>query len=320
MPRKPRIEYPGGLYHIFNRSLHNEIIFKRKIDYYKFLEFLKNTQKQYPFNLYGYVIMPDHFHVLIEKRSDSVASIMKSLLSRYALYYNLKYNRRGHVFQGRYNSILVQKEKYLLKLLRYIHLEPVRNGNVNKPEQWEWSSMNEFLLQDNSDFLDKKTVNELFESSIKNENNDFKVYTYNGLKNSEKNSLFPSKKLPILGDKRFVSRVIKGSKRIKISDKESSELIKKIATVLCRRYDVSLSEIIGSGGSRNVSKVRALLGYITHIYFNSKITQIAVFLNKDPSAVTHAINKLRKNNSYLNKEIKIILDVVKKSALGSRIR
>ena len=126
MGRPIRIQYPGAFYHIFNRGNRGEKIFREEIDYKKFRKYLFESVKEYEIRLYAWCLMPNHFHLLIETPKGNLSEFIHRLKTKYALYFNFVYKLKGHVFQERYKSILCRKEVYLLSLLRYIHLNPVK--------------------------------------------------------------------------------------------------------------------------------------------------------------------------------------------------
>lgn len=130
MPRKARIDAPGALHHIIVRGIERKVIFKRDIDRSDFLERLDLILSASTTPCYAWALMDNHVHLLIRTGMVPLATIMRRLLTGYALSYNRRYHRHGHLFQNRYKSILCQEDAYLLELTRYIHLNPIRAGIV----------------------------------------------------------------------------------------------------------------------------------------------------------------------------------------------
>lgn len=122
------------------RGNHQQDIFEDKTDYQYFLILLEEIQKRYPFELHGYCLMTNHYHLLIETREKEIWFIMKRLAQLYTYYYNNKYGMTGHLFQGRYRSCIIRDDIYFLQTSRYIHLNPVKAGMVPSPENYQWSS------------------------------------------------------------------------------------------------------------------------------------------------------------------------------------
>jgi putative transposase len=145
MARKPRLEVEGGLYHVITRGVDRRDIFHCPEDHQKFLSLLAIQKAKLPFYLYAYCLMTNHIHLLIERRVDDIGRIMHRVLTGYTQYYNRRYGRVGHVLQGRHRAILCQSERYLTELVRYIHLNPVRAGMVDVPEEYPFSSHRAYL-------------------------------------------------------------------------------------------------------------------------------------------------------------------------------
>lgn len=145
MPRIPRIIFENAFYHVFSRGNNKQKIFLEESDYRKFLKIIGKLKEKYDHLLFGYCLMPNHFHLLIETRKMPISKILSSLLTSYTIYFNKKYKRSGHLFQDRFRSLICDKENYFLTVARYIHLNPVKAQLVNKPEDYPWSSHNEYL-------------------------------------------------------------------------------------------------------------------------------------------------------------------------------
>lgn len=158
MARKPRIEITGGLYHIITRGNNRRRIFASEDDYLKFLAFLETQKAKRPFYLYAYCLMPNHVHLLAEMLDDPMSRVMHGLLTAYSQYYNRKYKKIGHLFQGRYKAILCQTDRYLGELVRYIHLNPVRAKMVARPEDFEYSGHRAYLGLDRAGLVDAEPV------------------------------------------------------------------------------------------------------------------------------------------------------------------
>ncbi|MGC8811877.1 MAG: transposase, partial [bacterium] len=142
MPRQARLDAPGTLHHIIIRGIDGLQIFKDNEDRLNFISRLRDLLKDTGNRVLAWVLMENHIHLLLFSGSLGIVSFMRRLLTGYALYYNRKYQRKGHLFQNRYKSIVCEEEPYLLELVRYIHLNPLRAGLVKTVEaldQYPWS-------------------------------------------------------------------------------------------------------------------------------------------------------------------------------------
>ena len=158
MARKPRIEVPGGLYHIISRGNNRRKIFCSHDDYLKFTSMVAQQKAKLHFYIYAYCLMPNHAHLLIERQDDKISRIMQGLLTGYSQYFNRKYKKIGHLFQGRFKAILCRTDRYLGELVRYIHLNPVRAKMVNRPEDYEYSGHRAYIDRDTSGLVDTEPV------------------------------------------------------------------------------------------------------------------------------------------------------------------
>ena len=140
MARPLRIEFTGALYHVTARGNARENIYRNDVDREQFLALLQIAVNRYDWYCHAYCLMDNHYHLLIETGSPTLSKGMKFLNGTYTQSFNRRHQRVGHVFQGRFKALLVQKESYLLELARYIVLNPVRAQMVSSAEQWRWSS------------------------------------------------------------------------------------------------------------------------------------------------------------------------------------
>jgi len=138
MARPLRIEYAGALYHVTSRGDGREDIYLDDEDRELFLRVLGEVCDLFNWSVHAWCLMTNHYHLLVETPDSNLSKGMRYLNGVYTQRFNRKHSRVGHVFQGRYKAILVEKDAYLQELSRYIILNPVRAGMVESAEQWEW--------------------------------------------------------------------------------------------------------------------------------------------------------------------------------------
>lgn len=152
MPRTARITTENGYYHVITRGNRKQPVFSEAVDYERYLNLLIKYKKRYVFRLYAFCLMPNHVHILIGvNRPSCLNKIMQGLNLSYALYFNSKYGKVGHLWQDRFKSRLIENDLYLLECAKYIENNPLRSSLVPRIEQYRWNSYN-FRL--NSDILD----------------------------------------------------------------------------------------------------------------------------------------------------------------------
>jgi REP element-mobilizing transposase RayT len=208
MARKPRIEVEGGLYHVFTRGNNRQLIFHDDDDYLKLLSSLEVQKERLPFYLYAYCLMPNHFHLLIERREDSISRIMHRLLTGYSQHHNRRYRKVGHVVQGRYKSILCQTDRYLAELVRYIHLNPIRAKLVAEPEDYRYSGHRSYLGLDRSGLVDVDPVLRHFGARKKQARERYMAFVRDGKGSDDQGEFYPSEEGRLLGNDEFVDEMI----------------------------------------------------------------------------------------------------------------
>jgi len=160
MAREWRMEYKGGFYHVIARGNNKEYIFKNDVDKGYLLKQIKEYKEGMGFKVYGYVLMDNHYHFIIQTMDKKLQEIMHGINNKYSKYFNYKYKRVGHVFQSRYKAILIQDERYLISLIRYLHRNPIRAKMCEKVENYKWSS-DVFYRKNISSFIDINTILEM---------------------------------------------------------------------------------------------------------------------------------------------------------------
>ncbi len=145
MPRKARVQSPTNYYHIMLRGNNTEFIFSKDEQKELFLNYLKKQEEEQLIDVTAYCIMDNHVHIVIKSELENLVKAIKGINIKYAMSYNLQHNRTGHVFQDRYRSESVIDDKYLLQVIRYVHNNPVKAKLVKTPEDYMWSSFNEYM-------------------------------------------------------------------------------------------------------------------------------------------------------------------------------
>jgi REP element-mobilizing transposase RayT len=140
MARPLRIEFPGAIYHVMSRGNQRGAIVRDDADRQRRLDWLRRTVETYGWRLHSFVLMTSHEHLFVETPEANLSAGMQYLNGSYTSYFNRRHRRVGHLFQGRFKGHLVELEGYFLEVSRYLHLNPVRAGLVERPEDWRWGS------------------------------------------------------------------------------------------------------------------------------------------------------------------------------------
>lgn len=177
MARPYRLQAENTCYHIICRGNNRNTIFRNQRDYNKFLEYLISAKDKYNFYIYAYALMPNHYHLLLETTQPNISKLMHYVNSSYTTYFNIKHKAVGHLFQGRFKSIIISKDSYLLELSRYIHLNPVRARIVNNPENYKWSSFVEYIRTTENSIVDLKEMRNYFTMN----SDEYCTYVYDAM-------------------------------------------------------------------------------------------------------------------------------------------
>jgi putative transposase len=145
LSRKPRVEFEGAFYHVIARGNQRRSIFSNDRDREAYLGRIERYRKRYDFIVYGYVLMSNHVHLLIQTRKVPLSKIMQGIQGGFTQRYNRLHRTTGHLFQGRFKAILCDRDAYLLELVRYIHLNPARIRQPQDPWKYRWSSHRAYL-------------------------------------------------------------------------------------------------------------------------------------------------------------------------------
>jgi len=207
MPRKPRIEIAGGLYNVISRGNNRRKIFRSDSDYLRFTDILALQKSKLPFYLYAYCLMPNHVHLLIEMQDNPLSRITQRVLTTYSQYHNRKYKKVGHLFEGRYNAILCQTDRYLGELVRYIHLNPVRAKMVRRPEDYEYSGHRAHLGLDRSGLVDAEPVLRHFSATKRRAVEVFTRFVEAGIDGSRQDHYYRAAEGQLLGSEEFLEQV-----------------------------------------------------------------------------------------------------------------
>ncbi len=179
MPRRPRIEI-AGFYHVINRGIEQRKVFLEKEDYEYFEELMCRYARDYNITIHNYCLMSNHYHLLIEISFPNLSKFMRQLNMNYAIYFNKKYKRSGHLWQGRFKSWFVTDEAYLYTLMCYIEQNPLKADMVKELDEYPYSSYNYFLQDQVPECLssswivqnhknDKQSIIEMLNSPIDTE-------------------------------------------------------------------------------------------------------------------------------------------------------
>lgn len=300
MARPLRVEYPGAFYHVINRGNAGENLFKGIRDREKFLEYLETAIERFSLKIYTYCLMTNHFHVLLETRLPNLSQAIQWVNVSYAGYFNRKYQRNGHLFQGRFKSILVDADEYLKQLSRYIHLNPVRANLVEHPDEYKWSSYSTITGKTKEPaWLESAWLLSQFGTKRKQAITNYKKFVEEANTKDLKN---PAKDLSggfILGSPDFVIWIKETFLSTRSDENEIPQLrelkprinIDQIVEAVCREFNCEIEIILQKGRKRNVARDVAI--YLVRVLSGEKGKNIGEYFgNISGAAITRRYNCL----------------------------
>src|SRR4029078_883694 len=154
MPRTARASVGGLCYHVLNRGNGQAEVFHKEADYAAFVDLMVEANERLPLRILGYVLMPNHFHLVLWPRGDGdLSRWMQWLLTAHVRRYHRHYHGSGHVWQGRFKAFPIEQDEHLLTVLRYVERNPLRANLVERAEDWQWSSLRLFTPRPQVDWL-----------------------------------------------------------------------------------------------------------------------------------------------------------------------
>jgi REP element-mobilizing transposase RayT len=305
MSRNIRIQYEGAAFHVISRGNKKDVIFPEDKTKYYFIKRLKEGSVRFQVDVYAFCIMDTHYHLLVQLNQENLPDFMHFIGSAYANYL-VRNGWFGHVFSGRYKSILVDKDEYLLVVSRYIHLNPVSALLVKRPEEYRWSSYHLYLrdVRNRAEgWLYREWLPEYFGPGFRESVQRYGEFVESGM---EHPSDYPHDKVianTVLGGYRFIADL-----KSKIGNKErESEWLHEIEiraskpldleslfVQVCAYFGVSEIAECGSRGSREYRYVANLFAYMAREYTRSSCADIARFLQvESANCVSHRCSRMR---------------------------
>jgi len=317
MPRKARIDAPGALHHIIVRGIARRKIFYDDEDRDNLLNRFRRLLTDTNTACFAWALIPNHFHLLLRTGFTPIATVMRRLLTGYAVSFNNRHKRHGHLFQNRYKSILCQEDSYLLELVRYIHLNPIRAGIVSDLKEldyYKYCGHSSLMGKKKQKWQDTQYVLSLFENNLTIARRRYRSYVHKGIDQGKRpdltggglirsmggwsvvkamrktNSLMKGDER-ILGDGDFVEKVLRqaqemmeDSQTLKLRGFDYDWLVKHVAKVM----GIEPEDVLARGKSRQFVKARALLCYWGTRDFGMTTIELARKLNLSQPTVSQA--------------------------------
>lgn len=321
MSRPLRILYANAWYHVMNRGAAHANIFNDDNDYQDFLDLLLQVHRRYCFEIHAYCLMPNHYHILVRTPIPNLSRGLRHLDGLYTQHYNRKNQKDGALFRGRYKAILVDAENYLLRLSRYIHLNPVKAGLVKHPNKYRWSSYrfysNDIISPDW--FYTKET---LAYFGAKQQKNKYSLFVMEKTDHELENFYRKVRLLPILGSDAFRKQISEKYLEKLVQSKEISghknvctqPSLSQICNIVADYYHIPTEKLYKVDRIKG-NKPRAVAIYLATELSGKKLKIIADFFQNishaSISQIICRINRLKSSSLSLASDIENLYKLIK---------
>ena len=291
MPRRPRLHVPGGLYHIILRGNARQDIFFSPPDQELWEELLAEGLSRHGHRVHAYCWMTNHVHMAIQAHRAPLSRFVATLASRYARALNKKLQRSGHLFERRYRSTLVQVDSYLLELIRYIHLNPVRAAIVTDPADYRWTSHRAYLGDRAPAWLTTGWVLSILGNSKVSARRAY-AQLVPGHDWESTGEDFRAAQLQddrVLGDDNFHRAVERHEEAT-----PPAATVDEIVARVCSQYGTTEDELAAPTRTRHAARVRAEIALQAQALGAGTVAEIARRFNRSQAALSHSMARSRR--------------------------
>ena len=330
MPRMGRLHVDGGCYHVMGRGIERREIFYTDADKQDFIHRLGKCLETTGISCYAWSVMPNHYHLLLKVSTRPLSDLMRKLLSGFAIGHNRRHNRVGYVFQNRFKSILCDEDEYLLQLIRYIHLNPVKAGligNIGALETYPWTSHATLVGNRPQKWLKVDEVLSHFGMTLESARQQYRSFLeipsnnadldggglirsygfWEDVSNFRREHETKIGDERILGDSTFVEKVLR-TDAIEVTSptarKRSDFSLEKLASQICAHFNITTKELLKRDRDGGSSKAKAVIAYLGSVELGASSRELAKRLNLSRSGVYAA----RGRGEKLVEELNITID------------
>lgn len=326
MPRQARLDSPGTLHHVIVRGIEKRRIVDNVKDQEDFVFRLGGIAKETKTAIYAWALMTNHAHILLRSGTDGISKFMRRFLTGYAITYNLRHNRHGHLFQNRYKSIICDENTYFTELVRYIHLNPLRSGmvaTISELDRYRYCGHSVIVGKTQYDWQDSDYTLKWFGNKEKEAIKTYREFVIAGIEEGRRPDLVGGgltrsvgrwsevvsirrrgqRQLSderILGSGEFVQKILEEAEertRNYYTADEKKAKIREVVKETCRKNNIKIDELYYGGRRRNVSFARAQAAHILIEDFGIALAEVARNLGVTTSAI---FNMLKRKNDKFN--------------------
>ncbi len=319
MPRQARLDAPGTLHHVMIRGIEKRKIVNDQRDREDFVTRLGDIAEDTDTSIYAWALLNNHAHILLRSSDAGISHFMRRLLTGYAINYNLRHKRHGHLFQNRYKSIVCEKDNYFMELVRYIHLNPLRANivsNLRELDSYMWCGHSVIVGKEANDWQDRDFVLKWFGRTEREARRSYRDYVKKGvgegrrpelvggglvrslggwsqvksMRRSNERELHDPR---ILGSGEFVEQIIKEASekaKYQFPKNEDMQEVEEYITKMCRQEKINITELRSGSRRRVVAKFRGQLAIKLIEKFGISFAETARWLGVSTSAISKIVN------------------------------
>lgn len=311
MARKRRCIQAGLCYHVMLRGNGGQEIFKDNADRTRFCLLIQYAGEKHQLNIHGFCLMGNHVHFIIQPLTSNLTAGMHALAFRYAQYFNKKYKRRGYLYQGRYKAVLVQSGMYLRRLVRYVHLNPVRAGITLRPGEYRWSSYRAYIGDADYTWLNRNLVLDAFGGECGSGGME-RLSFYSQMNDDEARDeaieIRKSLRRGAYGDVEFLEKWCPIIKKDDVSsdfhiDGANTVSLESIVEAVCCRLNTNVKDICSDKRAKQLVQARMVMANLTRKLDAGSMTALGRHISRDPTSLAKLARK-----GALDAQVQVITD------------
>lgn len=309
MARPLRLEYPGAFYHVTSRGNEKKAIFMSNRDRGKFLSYLESASNRYGAVVHAYCLIDNHYHLLLETPRGNLSQILHHINGAYTAYFNTRMKRSGHLFQGRYKGLLVEKDPYSQELSRYIHLNPVRARLVERPSAYRWSSYRSYVGQEEKPlWLRTESILGYFGEKKSSAQRNYQKFVEGTIEDSTEDPFREVYASTVLGSSEFVEWVKRKLIPPGISDSRNVPALRQLVEKpSLERIEGIVESVMGRGDSF----FKKFCICVSHQYGGFSLKEIGRYYGMRDSAVSQSSRRFKEKVLENKRLTRLMTEIVR---------
>jgi len=285
MARRPRVFAPGLLYHVIVRGNQRRKTFRCDDDYKAYLDRLEKYRAKCDVRIYAYCLMPNHVHLLVETGSTPLAKFMQGLQQSYTQHFNRSYRKVGHLFQGRYQAIICDRDKYLLALVRYIHLNAVRAKLATRPERYFYSGHSSYLTNGTAKIVEVRPILKLLGGK-----KAYERFVLQAIGENHNEAYYDVEDQRFLGDEGFGEEISRDAEEN--DERKAKKPIETVFKEIARRVETTPELLRGKDRRWDISTKRAEAVALLVREYGYAVSEVAQYLRRDQANISTMLSRL----------------------------